>query len=326
MGIRDIDMQKFSQLVSDRIQHLIIFPTEQCNFRCTYCYEDFSIGHMSNNTILGIKRLLNRRASELDALHLSWFGGEPLVAKNIVFDISSYASSLAKTYGFKYNGSMTTNGYNLTPSTLSELTSVGVRHYQISLDGPCEIHNRTRIRKDGKGTFNRIWNNLLSIRDSKESVSILLRVHIDAEKITQIDPLIEDIRNEFIQDKRFRVLFKEIKPLGGQNDDYIKTLSLKQEEKELTMLNNKLFSNDFVETKEIPDICYAALPNSLTIRADGRIGKCTVALNDPCNHIGVLNSDGTLKINQNSLTPWLRGLCNLDFSILECPYANIPTK
>jgi len=25
---------------------LILYPTEQCNFRCTYCYEDFLIGRM----------------------------------------------------------------------------------------------------------------------------------------------------------------------------------------------------------------------------------------------------------------------------------------
>jgi uncharacterized protein len=30
--------------LSPRFQQLTILPTEKCNFRCTYCYEDFELG------------------------------------------------------------------------------------------------------------------------------------------------------------------------------------------------------------------------------------------------------------------------------------------
>jgi uncharacterized protein len=30
--------------ISRKVQQLIILPTEKCNFRCSYCYEDFMIG------------------------------------------------------------------------------------------------------------------------------------------------------------------------------------------------------------------------------------------------------------------------------------------
>ena len=36
--------------ISPRIQELILLPTEKCNFRCTYCYEDFELGKMSEET------------------------------------------------------------------------------------------------------------------------------------------------------------------------------------------------------------------------------------------------------------------------------------
>ncbi|PJJ00771.1 hypothetical protein BX264_1060 [Streptomyces sp. 2333.5] len=39
--------------LTDRTLHLIILPTEQCNFRCTYCYEDFSVGRMGPETVQG---------------------------------------------------------------------------------------------------------------------------------------------------------------------------------------------------------------------------------------------------------------------------------
>src|SRR5947209_19415198 len=68
--------------------HLILLPTEQCNFRCTYCYEDFSIGRMNPETIQGVKRLIDRRLEGLGFLSVSWFGGEPLLACDIIEDIS----------------------------------------------------------------------------------------------------------------------------------------------------------------------------------------------------------------------------------------------
>jgi len=43
-----------NSLRTDRLQ-LILLPTEQCNFRCTYCYEDFAIGRMSDAVVAGVK-------------------------------------------------------------------------------------------------------------------------------------------------------------------------------------------------------------------------------------------------------------------------------
>ncbi|WP_045520292.1 radical SAM protein [Neobacillus niacini] len=326
MAIPNIE-SRLAPLMSNKRQELIIFPTEKCNFRCTYCYEDYTIGRMSDDTIGGIKAFLDKRAPELNELYLSWFGGEPLVAKDIVRDISAYASALAKANpDLRYVSTMTTNAYYLTPSTLTELTAVGVLRYQITLDGPREMHNRTRLRADGKGTFDRIWENLLAIRDSKEPVSITLRVHHDAENFTQLDPLIEDIRREFIHDTRFSVFFKSLEKLGGPNDANIKTMSSKEKKVALKMLKHKLYGDDFVEPEEELSVCYASQPNSLIIRADGKIGKCTVALNDQRNHIGSLRSDGTLELNSKRLTPWIKGLATLDPATLSCPLSVLGTE
>lgn len=35
-------------------QQLIILPTEKCNFRCTYCYEDFLISKMKEPVQIGV--------------------------------------------------------------------------------------------------------------------------------------------------------------------------------------------------------------------------------------------------------------------------------
>ena len=72
-----------------------------------------------------------------------------------------------------------------------------------------------------------------------------------------------------------------------------------------------------------PYICYAARPNSLLIRSNGRIGKCTVAFDDDRNDLGKVEDDGTISIDNQKLTPWIRGLGTLDVADTGCPIQNM---
>lgn len=320
-----------AKLVSDKIFQLIILPTERCNFRCKYCYEDFSIGRMKKETIMGVKSLLEKRCHDLNFLRISWFGGEPLTAKDIVLEISEYATMLARKYSqLSYEGSMTTNGYFLDINTVNALVKVGVKHYQISLDGYRNVHDQSRIRADGKGTYDQIWSNLLKIRDSSVPLSVILRIHFTVDTFKLLDPLLEEIRNEFLHDPRFSVFFKAVEHLGGPNDASINVFSSeKQKQDVIKLLKAKLYQDqDYEPSKQniesTPDVCYAARPNSLVIRANGDIGKCTVALNDERNKMGSIQKDGTLKLIPGRLAPWVRGIKTLDPNELHCPLVNLP--
>lgn len=326
-----INNKKIAKFITDKSLHLIILPTEQCNFRCVYCYEDFSIGRMSNEIVSSVKALLAKRNENLKNLNIAWFGGEPLVAKNIVLDICKYACSLtAQNPTLRYTSGMTTNAYLLDIDTATELSNVGVRDYQISLDGPKEFHDRSRLRADGKGTFDKIWSNLLAIRDSDLPIQVALRLHFTADNLRFLDPLIADIKREFIQDSRFRYSFMAIRHHGGLNDDSINVLTGKQELDAIRMLKGKLFeenTNSFQDdSSNHEEVCYASKANSLLIRANGTIGKCTVALSDERNNIGILQADGTLKLIPGRFSPWTRGLETLDPETLGCPLVNLPTS
>ena len=316
---------------SNKNFQLIILPTEKCNFRCTYCYEDFVVGRMKQNTVFAIKMLLKKRVTDLETINVSWFGGEPLAAKNIVLEIAEYAKYLASEHPqLNYFGSMTTNGYLLNYETANALANVGIRKYQISLDGPREVHNKTRRRADGNGTYDKIWSNLLAIRDSSLPVSILLRIHFSADTFQLLDPLIEDIKKEFLPDSRFSVVFRAIGRWGGANDNDIKVLSLKKKEQALQSLQTKLFGENLNSPQNLPEpnnyVCYASRSNSLVIRSNGDVAKCTVALYDDRNKVATLQPDGTLKLIPGRLAPWLRGMETLDFDTLGCPLVKLPSN
>jgi uncharacterized protein len=279
---------------------------------------------MSKAVVNAVKTLLGRRVPELDKLYVSWFGGEPLLAKNIVMDISRHIKELAESRpNLTYHAGMTTNGYELTRSRFSELTALGIMNFQITLDGPREIHDKFRVKVNGKGTYDRIWENLLAMRDSTEKFRVTLRLHIEPSRIPHMASLLDDVRREILPDKRFAFHFMPIRSLGGKNDHTITPFTGKEEQKCIKLLKQTLYGN-YRPVKEPPYVCYASRPNSLMIYPNGDIGKCTVDLYNPRNRIGLLNRDGTVKIDADLLRSWLRGFTPLDLSTLECPLRGLP--
>lgn len=320
---------KLKSLVSNRLLDLIILPTEQCNFRCTYCYEDFSVGKMKAETVQAIKNFLAKRLPELDVLKVSWFGGEPLAAKDIVFEISEFIFYYVKQRPqLKYIAGMTTNAFTLKPQLLEDLVKLNVKNFQISLDGTEEKHNKTRIRMDGKGTFSVIWNNLLLAKNSNLDFKIMLRIHLTPDNLIDIHNLTNEIKSSFSGDSRFSVFFKTIENLGGPTSGSFRTIHGKDKGEILknfyTALGDELRGRQL--ESDGPYVCYAAQPNSLMIRSNGKIGKCTVAFSDGRNDLGQLHNDGTISIDTKKLSLWTRGLKTMDKHDLHCPMSTMPKQ
>lgn len=332
-GLDPIWAQALSGATTSSYQELIIMPTEKCNFRCTYCYEDFSAGKMSTAVVDSIKKLIAIREEDVEVLHISWFGGEPLLAASIVLDLSSFANKLFSAKNKSFHSSMTTNGYYLNSAMFSDLVAVGVRNYQVSLDGPKNIHDKTRLRVDGSGTFDRIFTNLREIssfldRHNEIACAITLRIHYDDVTAFELEPLLTELEDICRDSSRFQIVFHEVSRLGGSKDDAI-VVATNRAHAHIAKLSNALKALDErrlapASDAGAPYICYASRPNSLIIRSDGRIGKCTVALNDEKNTIGNLNDNGSMTVNNEKLQLWIRGLFSRNAAELACPLVGIP--
>jgi len=83
---------------TDRLE-LTLLASEDCNLRCTYCYEDFARGTMRPDVREGVKALLRHRARTLNELSLSWFGGEPLYGWDSVSDLAPYIQAFCRDNG-----------------------------------------------------------------------------------------------------------------------------------------------------------------------------------------------------------------------------------
>lgn len=275
----------------------------------------------------GVKQLISSRASELEHLSISWFGGEPLLARGVIREVMTHVCSLSKQYrNLDFASDITTNAWLLTRTVIEELVDLGVRSCQVTFDGPRRWHDKRRLRLDGEGTFDRIWSNLQAIRKSSRQFTIFVRIHVDVDNQSAIPGFIDQFRAGFDGDPRFVLFIRPLSLLGGVGDSELDTLH-SEEDKDVFNHLWSLAENCGVEQlrpEDIPKVCYASRANAYVIRADGRVGKCSVALENPANQVGRINPDGTLSIDQSLMLTWMRGFASGDQEVLRCPLKGIP--
>ena len=145
---------------------LTICPTMGCNFDCPYCFENHSAGKMSQDVQDDVVALAGRmlETSGAKTLHVSWFGGEPLLATDVIESLSGRLMALAEEHDCDYKATIITNGYLLTQEIADMLERCKVTLAQITIDGLGATHDATRHLAGGGPTFERIVSNLRNLK------------------------------------------------------------------------------------------------------------------------------------------------------------------
>ena len=167
---------------------LTICPTMGCNFDCPYCFEDHGRGKMApevqDDVVALAERMLD--ASRAKGISVTWFGGEPLLAPDIVESLSDRLMALADEKGVEYTASIITNGYLLTQKVVDMLDRCKVKSAQVTIDGLGATHDATRYLRGGGPTFERIVSNL---RDLKIPFRVNIRHNVHEGHKHEVDNL-----------------------------------------------------------------------------------------------------------------------------------------
>jgi uncharacterized protein len=307
------------------ILSLILMTSEDCNFRCVYCYEDFQRGTMTKETRDGIKALVRKRAPGLKALSISYFGGEPLYGFEAVADLAPFFQEIVKEHGLRYAGHMTTNGYLLTPETADKVLGWDIRDFQITLDGPGEYHDRKRVGRDGSGTFSTIFANLVAMQQRPDKFNITIRVNYDQDNAPALPEFVQMVGEQFGADPRFQMSFHPVGKWGGDNDKNLAVCGLDQEKKIGKAANATAIQHGFeirglqAMSRAGNGVCYAARPYNFLIGADGKLMKCTVALDkEDYNIVGKILPDGELELDVDKMALWTEPAFENDTGCAKC--------
>ncbi|MFC6903283.1 radical SAM protein [Nonomuraea dietziae] len=305
--------------------NLILMPTEKCNFRCVYCYEDFVKGKMSDEVKGGIIRLVAREAPHLKSLNVDWFGGEPLSALGVVRDVSAELIALCEANGVEYSSSMTTNGL-LSGSVAEEVLGLKISRYQITLDGTSTTHNQLRVLRNGRGTFDTIVDNLSALQKSRHDFKVRIRVNFTPQVAQEMPSFLAFMGERFGNDPRFSIWFHPVGRWGGPHDEEIETCDQQSAEELERSFTDAAVDSGFPLTswqqtmRPYGSSCYAADPRSYVIGSDGSVYKCTVALREPKNHVGQLSSDGDLQLRNDRMAVWISSGAQVDAGCQACAF------
>lgn len=189
---------------------LTILPTHQCQFKCIYCFEgEKNSNVLTDKACADIQSFLKKRVDSVNKLHITWFGGEPLLGINRIRQLSAFMLDLCKEHNIHYYADMTTNGYALSPSRCDLLINeCHIKRYIVTIDGTADVHNRRRPLRNEAGTFDTIWHNITML--IKTGADVCIRVTIDKSNINNIREFIDFIANSEVAAKTGLVFVRTI--------------------------------------------------------------------------------------------------------------------
>jgi uncharacterized protein len=301
-----------SKLLGEQSLNLIILPTEQCNFRCLYCYENFARGIMSETLQESLVKFVRKNIKKHSSLRVSWFGGEPLLAAGAIGYLSAKFQSICAAIKRPYFSDMTTNAYLLNLGMLRKMNGCNVLSYQITIDGTRDTHDSLRPLAGGAKTFDTVTSNLLDIKNNVKTGRFQIIIRTNFTNDMDIEKYAKHFSGLFGDDKRFLFFVRTAGDWGGTRVDEIRNALMGNDSEaklyeklaaSKTKLNLVLHESFLMP---LGSVCYACRAGSLVIDSAGNIRRCTCSLDDDeHNKIGELDLDGNMRINAGKASMWL---------------------
>lgn len=270
-----------------------IYLTTECNFKCTYCYEDYT--HKLELSTSKLMKILHYIVEEdcSEILRICFMGGEPLLKKDLICKAVEYLNNNSKAREVRYF--ITTNG-SLIDDSFIDFMKINNFMVRMSFDGCKECHDTNRILKNGHTQYEEIYQNILLIRDSGIKYSVRLTItdntikymfknilFLHKNKLNSIC-MILDINMDFTEE-----LKKNFKEQVAQITDYYIEQYDHGDKITLDQVDGKIFNilcdfgNRFI-------MCDGGTSN-FKIMPDGRIYPCGFVTNNPNCEIGNLETE-----------------------------------
>ena len=223
----DVDEAQSLEYWFDRMKyetaglHVTILTTYDCNFACSYCFEEavkkkvYLNSEVASQIVSWITNVAAKHHSH--KIELVFYGGEPMLNLTAIEYISKAIGEWAKERWVKFGFNMVTNGSLLTSEAADRLLALGLLSVQITLDGDSLSHDISRPFRTGEGSFETILNNIRAIADK---VKVHLNGNFNSKTDDNMLKLLDVLEDKGLKDKLASVNFSPIMArLGNNNGD-----------------------------------------------------------------------------------------------------------
>lgn len=288
-----------------------ILTTTACNARCAYCFEEgVKFISMTKETAKQVCNFIIEKNSNAKSILIQWFGGEPLLNPDIITYITKILDDKLGSTGVKITYQITTNGSLITKDIVELFKNVWhISKVQITLDGTKEVYEQRKAYVNFPNAFERVINNINMLAD--ENIRVGIRLNYDKNNIDNILELL-DYLNTAIRNKKsvlcygYPIFGNDASTAPDVRETALQLIKINRKISEYGLSHSKYaFNLHFINTK-----CYACLRNSFLIYPDGRLGKCSTAMNDE-DFLGDIFSPYRLNLNY---LKW----CSTDLPSDEC--------
>lgn len=172
--LEDEDEEKDNEITRSpkmNIFTVTLMLIQNCNMRCSYCYADGGVyndaGKMDIKTACDAVEFLIEKAKNEKELGVILFGGEPLMAIELIKVLVPYIRMREKEINKKIYINTTTNGTLISREVESFFEEYGIRA-MISIDGDKKTHDANRYFANGEGSYDMIIENTRNLRTQKK--------------------------------------------------------------------------------------------------------------------------------------------------------------
>lgn len=329
-NLRDTVVKSNSQIAD-----IMIAPTMDCNARCYYCFEH-GCHHdkMSISTADAVVKYIKENWNH-DLFNINWFGGEPLMATDII----DYISEQLEESKVKFVSRITTNGYYLTPDVAMRAMEKWHTHkIQISIDALYDEYNNIKryINTDCDDPFERVIHNLEEALEV--GLTVRVRINFNPLKKDKASQLMEFLQNRFGKYSGFSSYFapidadsKIVPTVAGQFENeyehpYLSLIHFSQQYGYFSGNNRGVDENFLYDEKGLltslklypsPTNCYASCPCVFAIDSRGDLYKCHRVLGRGSRYSSGNVSTGIVR---NDIYEFF---CNSDLPYKECETCKI---
>lgn len=194
--------------------HYTLHLTTACNMACKYCYVAQQPCVMPASVAKAAVDAAERAGGSAGII---FFGGEPLLHKELIYETVDYAEWTAKKGNVRFHFKVTTNGLLLDESFLRFSADKNV-FIALSHDGTQAAHDRNRIDHAGNGTFARLSPVIDALLEARPYAPVMMTVDPAC-----VQHYAEGV--EYLYERGFRYLICSMNYAGKWTEDSLSELA-----------------------------------------------------------------------------------------------------